>query len=73
MLKRRIAGAWGHLSNDQALTFLTESGFHGSHVYFVHLSDTNNDPMLLERQVESRYLRPFTVCEKGKTYQGSVG
>ena len=30
-LKRRIAGKWGHLSNDQAISFLAESGFHGSH------------------------------------------
>lgn len=71
-LKRRIAGKWGHLSNDQAISFLKESGFHGSHVYFVHLSAVNNDPVLLEGQVERACRGSFTVCEKGKTYQGSV-
>jgi len=69
-LKRRIAGKWGHLSNDQAISFLAESGFHGSHVYFVHLSDTNNNPGLLAGQVRRHYTSAFTVCEKGKTYQG---
>lgn len=71
-LKRRIASKWGHLSNDQAVDFLLESGFHGQRVYFIHLSDTNNNPALLANTVESRYHGLFTVCEKGKSYQGCI-
>lgn len=67
-LKHRIAGALGHLSNDQALEFLQESRFEGNHVYFIHLSDCNNDPELLEQQAKAVLQVPFTVCHKNKGY-----
>lgn len=71
-LKRRIAGKWGHLSNEQAISFLKESGFHGKKVYFVHLSATNNLPSLLEREVRESWDGSFIVCERGKCYQGDI-
>jgi phosphoribosyl 1,2-cyclic phosphodiesterase len=71
-LKKRISGEYGHLSNDQALHFLSESQFHGQHVYFIHLSNTNNNPTLLESFVGQNLTVPFTVCEKGKCYVGKV-
>ncbi len=67
-LKHRIASERGHLSNNQALQFLSESGFKGEHVYFIHLSACNNDPELLARQVVSKTSIPFTVCRKNHWY-----
>ncbi|MFA6845112.1 MAG: MBL fold metallo-hydrolase [Sphaerochaetaceae bacterium] len=72
VLKRRIAGNWGHLSNTQALQFLQKSAFHGQEVYFVHLSAVNNNPILLSSEVRQHYQGPFTVCERGKCYQGML-
>ncbi|MGE4583845.1 MAG: MBL fold metallo-hydrolase [Sphaerochaeta sp.] len=67
-LKRRIDGRFGHLSNEQALSFLQESGFRGNHVYFIHLSDINNDPTLLEEAAHAVTQLPFTVCRKNQCY-----
>ncbi len=71
-LKQRIAGTQGHLSNDQALQFLQESEFNGEHVYFIHLSGTNNEPSLLSDLARSQLKIPFTVCEKGQCYGGNM-
>lgn len=68
MLKRRISGDQGHLSNEQALQFLCTSGFKGEHVYFIHLSECNNDPAILEKAVQSKTDLPFTVCRKDQWY-----
>ncbi len=67
-LKRRISGDLGHLSNDQALQFLEASNFCGDHVYFIHLSDCNNDPAILEREAALVTDIPFTVCRKNEWY-----
>lgn len=67
-LKRRIDGSYGHLSNEQALIFLQESGFAGEHIYFIHLSDVNNDPALLEKAAQRCIQTPFTVCHKNQWY-----
>ena len=67
-LKRRIDGRYGHLSNHQALSFLEESGFAGNHVYFIHMSDVNNDPALLEKAAHNSVNTPFTVCRKNQWY-----
>ncbi|ADY13578.1 MBL fold metallo-hydrolase [Sphaerochaeta globosa] len=67
-LKRRIDGSYGHLSNEQALSFLQESGFAGEHIYFIHLSDVNNDPALLEKAAHRCIQTPFTVCHKNQWY-----
>lgn len=67
-LKNRISGLYGHLSNDQAMQFIQESEFCGEHVYFIHLSTTNNNPTLLSEVALSQVKIPFTVCEKGKCY-----
>lgn len=71
-LKKRVSGDFGHLSNDQAIEFLRSSKFHGQHVYFIHLSDINNNPSLLENFAAMNLSVPFTVCEKGKCYGGNV-
>lgn len=71
-LKNRIKGRWGHLSNLDAIRFLEESPFRGRRVYFVHLSATNNHPGLLASQASGLYRGPFTVCERGKGYEGTI-
>lgn len=71
-LKRRIASSSGHLSNDDAFAFLDQSGFRGSHVYFIHLSDTNNSVDLLEQRAQQSSPVPYTVCAKGQCY-GMIG
>ncbi len=67
-LQRRIDGSYGHLSNEQALVFLQESGFAGKHIYFIHMSDVNNDPALLEKAARQCIQTPFTVCHKNQWY-----
>ena len=71
-LKQRISGLYGHLSNDQAMQFLHESEFNGEHVYFIHLSGTNNEPSLLTDMARTHTKTPFTVCEKGQCYGGNM-
>ncbi|MDY0289213.1 MAG: MBL fold metallo-hydrolase [Sphaerochaeta sp.] len=71
-LKQRISGLYGHLSNDQAMRFLQESEFNGEHVYFIHLSGTNNEPSLLSEMARLQIKTPFTVCEKGRCYGGNM-
>ena len=71
-LKKRVSGDYGHLSNTQALNFLIESEFAGNHVYFIHLSDVNNNPSLLSDFARQKVKVPFTVCEKGKCYGGDM-
>ncbi|NBK20805.1 MAG: MBL fold metallo-hydrolase [Spirochaetia bacterium] len=71
-LKQRISGLHGHLSNGQAMQFLQESGFNGEHVYFIHLSGTNNAPSLLSDMARVQMRIPFTVCEKGQCYGGNL-
>ena len=67
-LKKRISGSFGHLSNTQALTFLSTSQFSGKHIYFIHLSDINNSPELLQTAAHNTIQIPFTVCRKGLWY-----
>jgi phosphoribosyl 1,2-cyclic phosphodiesterase len=45
-LKRRVAGAYGHLSNDQTAGLLAALADGLTHVCLTHLSETNNTPML---------------------------
>ncbi|MFT3704749.1 MAG: MBL fold metallo-hydrolase [Agriterribacter sp.] len=50
MLKKRISGGQGHLSNTEALNlFLTHRSKYLSHLILCHLSKNNNDPALVER------------------------
>lgn len=67
-LQNRIRGEHGHLSNAEAFTFLTESKFAGEHLYFVHLSDTNNSVHLLETAARTKSPTEYTICEKGQWY-----
>lgn len=53
MLKQRILGDYGHISNDVAGNALAELlRGNGERVYLAHLSDTNNLPTLAQMTVE---------------------
>ena len=71
-VKRRIAGSLGHLSNEQAASFLAQVGHPGLHVVVGHVSEQNNHPELLEAAFES--LKPsvqrleFATQEDGVTW-----
>lgn len=50
ILKKRISGGKGHLSNKQALeVFLNHRSKHLSHLFLSHLSKNNNDPQLVKQ------------------------
>ncbi|MCB0777472.1 MAG: hypothetical protein KDB99_14260, partial [Chitinophagaceae bacterium] len=50
VLKKRISGGKGHLSNKQALeVFLKHRSKHLSHLFLSHLSKNNNDPQLVKQ------------------------
>jgi phosphoribosyl 1,2-cyclic phosphodiesterase len=53
MLKRRVAGAGGHLSNGQAGDLLAGLGSAPKRVVLMHLSETNNTPRLARSSAEA--------------------
>ena len=67
VLQRRVAGERGHLSNDQARSFLLDAGFGGSGklAHLIHISDNNN---CVEAVTEA--VRGFNahVCARGECY-----
>lgn len=52
-LKRRVAGALGHLSNAQAGDLLADIGHAPRQVVLMHLSETNNSPQLARSSAEA--------------------
>ena len=74
-LKRRISGEFGHLSNSDAIGFLnTISTPKDQHVYFCHLSKTNNDENILHRSCEKglTWKGTRTICTNGKMYSSTI-
>ena len=71
-LRRRIRGVYGHLSNEEAVSFASASSHHGDSVYFIHLSANNNTPekvrALASDRIESGIF--CHVCERGETVEG---
>ncbi len=59
-LKKRISGRFGHLSNDSAADFIERSATDSTkNVFFLHLSQNNNSPGLIEQIIESRLSGKF--------------
>jgi hypothetical protein len=56
------------------MEWTADKGFflNGEHVYFIHLSGTNNTPSLLSDMARAQMKTPFTVCEKGQCYGGNM-
>lgn len=72
-LKKRIMGDRGHLSNDQAMEFLSDIPLLKKKIYFVHLSNNNNSPELVNNLAfMSHPDMDYTVCERGKLYEGCL-
>ncbi|MBN1648559.1 MAG: MBL fold metallo-hydrolase [Spirochaetales bacterium] len=73
-LKKRIASAEGHLSNEDAVRFVNEIQESGKSslkkIYFCHLSGTNNHPDLLRRYLEQYLQWPgeWEICRKGAIF-----
>ncbi len=70
-LQRRIAGERGHLSNDQAVSFLLDAGFResGKPVHLIHLSANNNTVQLVQSAMEDFNSH---VCARGERYSYTV-
>lgn len=74
-LKKRISGERGHLSNAQAMEFVSRAFLIDAKVYFVHLSANNNTGSLVKEAADEAFgLLPidFIVCERGQGYDGTV-
>jgi len=75
LLKKRIRGESGHLSNFDALELLNGcTDGKPSRVYFCHLSKTNNRPDLIEALCEQALIWTGTrcICHHGEVYSGSI-
>jgi phosphoribosyl 1,2-cyclic phosphodiesterase len=75
MLKQRIQGVTGHLSNRDAIQLLnTCTTDRLTDVYFCHLSKVNNRPEILAEHCEQHltWKGKHTICEHGQLYCGSV-
>ncbi|MGA2142279.1 MAG: MBL fold metallo-hydrolase [Brevinematales bacterium] len=54
-LKKRIGGRFGHLSNDSAARFIEQAATDSTrHVFFLHLSQNNNSPGIVEALIKDR-------------------
>ncbi|MFA5514124.1 MAG: MBL fold metallo-hydrolase [Sphaerochaetaceae bacterium] len=74
-LKQRIASKEGHLSNSDTIEALNRSSLKKTqHIYFCHLSKTNNCSILLTQRSskELSWNGKTTVCEHGALYGGSI-
>ncbi len=72
-LQQRIRGERGHLSNDQAMDFLSRIPLEGKKVYFVHISKNNNTGELVNNMALNSFPKmDYTVCERGQLYKGSL-
>lgn len=74
-LKRRISGVHGHLSNADAIDLINRCpSFAARHVYFCHLSKTNNTPDILSTACSASlaWQGSATICEHGLSYIGSI-
>ena len=69
VLKRRVRGDRGHLSNEQAHDFIINSKLSNKSIYLIHVSENNNsieklNEMVSTLPVDNRYI----ICERGKSY-----
>ena len=74
-LRKRISGVNGHLSNNDAIDFLNEIiTDKEQHVYFCHLSKTNNeeDVLLTSCKKRLRWKGEQTICRNGNLYASSL-
>ena len=70
--KARVKGEYGHLSNNDAVSFAYDTTRRGDQVFFIHLSDNNNDVSLLKELVNKTIPSGIfcKVCERGEMFEG---
>lgn len=69
VLKRRVRGERGHLSNAQAHDFIIDSNLKDKTIYFIHVSQNNNSIEKLNEMVSTLPLNNrYIICERGKSY-----
>ena len=71
-LKKRIAGDKGHLSNEDAMDFLSKIDTDNMMVYFIHLSDNCNTVDEVALLADSIKLKNYQVCKRGGFYKGEL-
>ena len=73
-MKKRIKGIYGHLSNTEAVEFASKVARRGESVYFVHVSENNNDTDILRDLAYSKIPSGIfcKVCERGETFEGFI-
>ena len=75
-LKKRIASARGHLSNEDAARFMLEITSSGpcelEHIHLCHLSKNNNTVEKVREEVSQLYKGeiPWSVCPRGEAVMG---
>ncbi len=73
VLKRRVKGERGHLSNIQARDFVRDNAFKDKSIFFIHVSANNNTPEKIEEMISTLdSVNSYTVCERGKSYMGCI-
>lgn len=73
-LKERVRGRFGHLSNSDAVNFASSVSKRGDQLYFIHISENNNDTSILKKAasfaIESGI---FIKCpERGEMFEGFI-
>ena len=73
-LKKRIKGIYGHLSNTEAVEFASKVARRGESVYFVHVSENNNDTNILRDLAYSKIPSGIfcKICERGELFEGFI-
>lgn len=82
VLRQRVSGDKGHLSNQQAAAFLNEladlraagtGALTLAQVYLIHLSENNNTPERVSEVLkdECRWMGPIRVCARSELVVGS--
>lgn len=71
-LKERVRGIYGHLSNTEAISFAKETSSRGNQVFFIHISDNNNDTSIVKDQVMKNIPSGIfcKVCQRGEMFEG---
>ncbi|MGN1163849.1 MAG: MBL fold metallo-hydrolase [Candidatus Ornithospirochaeta sp.] len=71
-LKARVRGEYGHLSNDDAINFARATSTLGDQLYFIHVSDNNNDTAIIKEMVRNNIPSGIfcKVAERGEMFEG---
>ena len=74
-LKNRVRGEYGHLSNEDAINFASDTSRHGDQIYFIHVSENNNDTSLIKEAIVRRIPSGIfcKACERGEMFEGFLG